>query len=100
MFIGEQTYGATGPLTDPAIFNSGSFNIGSFLSVETSSVEFKGLNGLSYEGIGITPDIDSPFNYKNLSIGKDSQLELAINNIPINQKHIYNVKNILPLHNQ
>lgn len=78
LLIGEQTYGATGPLSDPDIFNSGSFNVGTFLSVKTSAVEFKGLDGKFYEGVGVIPDIQSPFNLKELSSGKDSQLELAI----------------------
>jgi len=81
LFIGEQTYGATGPLSDPDIFNSGSFDVGTFLSVKTSSSEFKDVNGTFYEGTGITPDIVSFFNIKELSAGKDSQLEIAINQI-------------------
>ncbi|WP_158275314.1 S41 family peptidase [Pedobacter sp. HMWF019] len=85
LFIGEQTYGATGPLSDPDIFNAGSFNIGTFLSVKTSSVEFKGIDGTFYEGIGITPDISSPFNLQALSAGKDLQLETAINQINKNE---------------
>jgi len=76
IFIGEQTYGATGPLADPDVFNSGSFSI--FLTVKTSAVEFKGIDGTFYENIGIAPDVHSPFNSKNLSLGKDDQLELAI----------------------
>lgn len=78
LFVGEQTYGATGPLSDPTIFNSGSFNVGSFLSVKTSSVEFKSINGSGFEGKGITPDINSPFNYKSLLKRRDLQLEIAI----------------------
>ncbi|WP_344853212.1 S41 family peptidase [Pedobacter jeongneungensis] len=78
LFIGEQTYGATGPVSDSSIFNSGSFDVGDFLTVTSSSVEFIGANGEFYESKGITPDIISPFNYKRLSEGKDTQLELAI----------------------
>ncbi|MDR6785982.1 S41 family peptidase [Pedobacter africanus] len=81
LFIGEQTYGATGPLSDSDIFNAGSFNVGDFLTVKTSAVQFKGMDGKFYEGIGITPDLHSPFNSKNLSLGKDDQLELAISQI-------------------
>lgn len=77
-FIGEQTYGATGPISDPLIFNSGSFDVGDFMSVETSSVEFKGLDGSFYESKGITPDINLPFNLRKLSQGIDEQLEAAI----------------------
>jgi hypothetical protein len=81
IFIGEQTYGATGPISDTDIFNSGSFTVGNFLTVKTSSIEFQGLDGTFYENIGISPDIFSPFDNKNLSLGKDRQLELAINHI-------------------
>lgn len=78
LFIGEQTYGATGAISDPSIFNAGSFDIGSFLSVKTSSVEFKGINGTFYENIGIIPSRPVPFNPEGLYKGKDIQLELAI----------------------
>ena len=78
LLIGEQTYGATGPLSDSNIFNSGSFNVGSILSVTTSAVEFKGLDGAFYEGVGVSPDIQSLFNLNELSSGRDVQLELAI----------------------
>jgi C-terminal processing protease CtpA/Prc len=76
--IGEQTYGATGVISDPDVFNSGSFSIGNFLTVKTSAVEFKGIDGQFYENIGIKPDISSPSNLKELDNGKDAQLELAI----------------------
>jgi carboxyl-terminal processing protease len=76
--IGESTYGATGPISDPLIFNAGSFTIGEYLSVRTSSVQFKDADGRFYEGIGLSPNIYAPFDAKNVAIGKDSQLELAI----------------------
>ena len=44
-------------------------------------MEFKGADGTFYENVGITPDIHSPFDLKKLSMGKDSQLELAINEL-------------------
>ncbi|WP_442588093.1 S41 family peptidase [Pedobacter sp. AW31-3R] len=81
ILIGEQTYGATGPLSDTEIFNSGSFSIGNFMEVTTSTTEFKGLNDTFYENVGIKPDIVSPFNLRELLIGKDPQLELAISQI-------------------
>ncbi|WP_441901591.1 S41 family peptidase [Pedobacter psychrotolerans] len=81
LFIGEQTYGATGQLSDPAIFNSGNFSIGNFMKVTTSATEFKGIDGTFYENTGIKPDISSPFNLRELLAGKDTQLELAINQI-------------------
>lgn len=81
VFIGEQTFGATGPLSDSEIFNSGSFQIGKFLTVQTSAVEFKGIDDFFYEGVGITPDVISKFNLSKLSEGKDLQLELAISHL-------------------
>ncbi|MGQ7854104.1 S41 family peptidase [Pedobacter sp. WC2501] len=81
LFIGEQTYGATGPVSDSSIFNSGSFSVGNFLAVTSSSVEFIGANGEFYESRGVTPDIFSPLNYNSLSEGKDVQLEIAISKL-------------------
>lgn len=78
LFVGEQTYGATGPLSDSDVFNSGSFDVGAFLTVSTSAVEFKSRDGKSYENIGITPDVNSSFNAKELSQGRDRQLEEAM----------------------
>ncbi len=39
--IGETTFGATGPLAENALYDDGSFELPGFLSVTTSSVEFK-----------------------------------------------------------
>lgn len=78
LVIGEQTYGATGAISDAAIFNSGSFELGNFASVTTSAVEFKGIDGTFYENVGITPDLYVPFNLQELARNKDLQLELAI----------------------
>ena len=86
VLIGERTYGATGPLSNPDIFNSGSFDIGNFMSVKTSSAEFRDLAGISYEGTGITPDIVIPFNPEELALGKDRQLEEAIKYLNMNLK--------------
>jgi hypothetical protein len=80
-FIGENTYGATGPLSDSNIFNSGSFDVGNFMSVETSSVEFNGEKGDFFEGRGIAPDIYVPFSYNKLAAGIDMPLERAIKKI-------------------
>lgn len=76
--IGENTYGATGPLSDPKIFNSGSFNVGEIMNIETSSVEFKTVDNKIIESQGIAPDINIPFNIRTISTGVDSQLEAAI----------------------
>lgn len=76
--VGETTYGATGPITDFSVYNDGSFSVGNFLSVYTSSVEFKFVDGKMYEGKGFPPDIHVPFDSVNFLIGKDTQLESAV----------------------
>lgn len=78
VFVGENTFGATGPLVETAVYNAGQFTIPGFLSVQTSSVKFKYLNGKIYEGEGFPPDIFIPFNINSLKSGKDPQLEKAI----------------------
>jgi carboxyl-terminal processing protease len=76
--IGEQTWGATGPLAPNEIFNDGQFQIGNLFSIYTSSAEFKYIDGKMYEGIGFSPDIPITFNELLLNNGVDSQLEKAI----------------------
>ncbi|PQV59979.1 peptidase S41-like protein [Sediminibacterium magnilacihabitans] len=77
-FVGETTWGATGPITTQEIFNDGSFEIPNFLRVQTASCRFKYLDDKIYEGIGFPPDINIPFNINELSSNRDTQLEKAI----------------------
>jgi carboxyl-terminal processing protease len=77
-FIGETTWGATGPITEEALFNAGSFKIPNFLSVQTSSCKFRYLDGKIYEGVGFTPDIFIPYDFNAIINGRDTQLEKAI----------------------
>ena len=79
-FIGEQTWGAQGPLIDvSAKFNSGIFECRPFFKTVTiSSHTLKDLNGKQYENIGLTPDIEVKHNQQALNAGKDTQLERAI----------------------
>jgi hypothetical protein len=77
-FIGEATWGATGPITSEEVFNAGQFTIPNFMSVQTSSCKFKYTDGKIFESKGFSPDITIPFNMNELSNGKDSQLEKAI----------------------
>ena len=79
-FVGEQTWGAQGPLIDvSAKFNSGIFESSTFFKeVRTSSHALKDKNGKQYEGIGLTPDIEVKHNQQALNAGKDPQLEKAI----------------------
>ena len=76
--VGERTYGAHGPLASEfKIFYSGSFGNG-FYSVRTSTLMNKDLNGNKYEGIGITPTIESLFDKQQFESGNDTQLERAL----------------------
>jgi hypothetical protein len=77
-FIGEQTWGATGPIADEAVYNDGQFIVNGFMSVYTSSCKFKYLDGKIHEGIGYTPDISIPYNQAAINAGNDTQLEKAI----------------------
>lgn len=76
--VGEDTWGATGPITAHEVYNSGQFSIKNFLSVSTSSGMFKYLDDKIYEGTGFSPDFPVPFNSVMLDQGTDQQLEKAI----------------------
>lgn len=78
IFVGETTWGATGALTDEVVYNAGSFTIDNFLSVQTSSLQFKYLDGKNYEGKGFPPDVLVPFDLTALQRDVDPQLEKAI----------------------
>lgn len=77
-FIGEKTWGATGPIVDNNIFSSGSFEVSNFLKVQASSVRFKYIDHLIYEGRGIDPDIEVKFDLASLRRGVDPVLMKAI----------------------
>lgn len=79
--IGDTTWGATSPLVNEEVYNSGSFEIKNFLTVHSSSCRFKYINGASYEGRGFPPDITVPFDFNALENGKDAVLERSINYI-------------------
>lgn len=76
--IGERTWGATGNIAGNEIYGYGSFNVDGFLKIEMSSSNFRYKNGKSYEGTGFSPDIAVPFNLSLYQIGRDNQLENAI----------------------
>jgi carboxyl-terminal processing protease len=78
-FIGERTWGATGPLTSNEIYNDGSFDVARFMHVQTASAQFKYLNDKMYEGIGIPPDVEVPFSFIMPGSGIDATLEKALN---------------------
>jgi len=77
-FVGETTWGATGPITANAVYNDGPFTIPGFLSVYTSSAVFQYRDGKIYEGKGFPPDIAIPFNLTTLYSGDDPSLDSAI----------------------
>ncbi len=77
-FIGTTTWGANGPLAPQTYYNGGQFNIGSYLSVYTSSSMFKTLDGTIYEGRGIPPGIWVKETGTAYNSGVDLQLNAAI----------------------
>jgi hypothetical protein len=80
--VGETTFGATGPLTEKAVYNDGSFDVSGFLSVKTSSSEFKYIDGKIYEGQGFPPDYPIPYSAAAIGNGKDPQMDKALTLFP------------------
>jgi C-terminal processing protease CtpA/Prc len=76
--VGETTFGATGPLVENAVYNDGSFNVSPYITVETSSSEFKYIDGKIYEGKGFAPDFPVSFDRAAINSGIDSQMNKAI----------------------
>jgi hypothetical protein len=89
--IGTRTYGATGPGVgdmNPAALRDGSFTVvwdGGSIIVKQAGWQLRGPRFENYEGVGITPDMTVPFNWKDFTNngvynagGKDAQLEAAI----------------------
>jgi len=79
IFVGEKTWGATGPISSNSLFDDGQFTIPGFLFTYTSSAEFKYIDGTIYEGKGFSPDINVPFNHAAVLGNDDPQLDSAIN---------------------
>ena len=76
--VGETTFGATGPFAAGALYNDGPFEVPGFLSVTTSSAEFKYIDGKIYEGKGFPPDYAVPFSAAALGAGDDPQMDKAL----------------------
>ena len=76
--VGETTFGATGPFAPGALYNDGPFDLPGFLSVVSSSAEFKYVDGKIYEGKGFPPDYNIPFNAAAVSSGDDPQMNKAL----------------------
>lgn len=74
--IGGRTFGGTGFLmNDNTGVNAGSFSVGSIINlVYTPGTEVVDKSFRSYEGIGVEPTIDVPFNLENFTAGKDDRL--------------------------
>ncbi|HEY4788493.1 MAG TPA: S41 family peptidase [Bacteroidales bacterium] len=81
-FIGENTWGATGPLVKTEVYNAGQFQIDGFLNVTTASCKFKYMDGNIYEGKGFPPDIILHYDENSIINGRDIQLEKAISLMP------------------
>lgn len=78
-FIGETTWGATGPIVNTDVYNAGQFKVENFFNVTMASCKFKYIDDRIYEGIGFHPDITVPFDENVIINKKDTQLEKAIN---------------------
>lgn len=84
-FVGERTWGCTGPLLPGQndLLYSGVFgdlyHTGYY--VYTSNFDFVNAQYESLEGKGIEPDIWASYNQELLQYGKDTQLEAAIEHI-------------------
>lgn len=76
--VGETTFGATGPFGENALYDDGPFEVPGFLSVTTSSVEFKDVDGKIYEGVGFPPDYPVAYDVNALSTGHDPQMEKVL----------------------
>jgi len=78
IFVGERTWGATGPLADNSLLDDGQFTIPGFMFTYTSSAAFKYIDGKIYEGKGFPPDINVPFDHAAVLLNDDPQLDTAI----------------------
>lgn len=77
-FVGDTTYGASGAIFSERFFNSGSFEVTNFMSVELSATRFKSLQGSLFEGVGVFPDFNVSVSNQQLALKKDLILEKAI----------------------
>lgn len=80
-FIGEQTHGGTGTLVNSnLVFDMyyGGYFENNAMQVYTTMTMTKDIDGVNIEGVGLTPDIEAPFDGENLKKGIDTQLERAI----------------------
>ena len=77
--VGEQTWGANGPLTSNSEpYNGGQFTAAGFVNAYTSASMFKYIDGNIYEGKGFPPDYAVPFDLNAFQTYGDTQLEKAL----------------------
>ena len=80
--MGNTTAGANGYFTVNDTYNSGQFFVEPYINtVYTPSLQHAYKDGTMYEGIGIPPDIEVPFNWEDFKKGEDARLEAAFNHI-------------------
>ena len=74
--IGGTTTGANGPLSTNNTLNAGTFYIGESMT-RCAGMQLRYIDGTSFEGIGISPDIPVNFNYDSFVKGNDTRLRMA-----------------------
>ena len=78
--IGGTTAGGNGPLAANEILNAGTFQVGESRT-RCAGIELRYIDGRSFEGIGIAPDIPVSFNYGSFMNGTDARLRVAFDSI-------------------
>lgn len=78
--IGVTTAGGNGPLAANEILNAGTFYVGESRT-RCAGIELRYIDGRSFEGIGITPDIPVSFDYESFMSGTDARLSTAFDSI-------------------
>ncbi len=76
--IGERSFGGHGPLNnDYTAYYAGTLENKAY-QMKTSTSSARHMDGKSYEGIGVIPDIEALYNDEEFKKGNDTQLERAI----------------------
>lgn len=75
--IGGTTAGGNGPVGAPDILTAGTFAVEPYIETRCAGMELRYIDGRSFEGIGIPPDIPVDFNYSLFMSGTDARLRTA-----------------------
>ena len=76
--IGGSTAGGNGPVGAVDILNAGTFSVEPYITeARCAGMELRYIDGRSFEGIGISPDIPVDFNYSLFMSGTDARLRTA-----------------------